>query len=213
MARLSGKRKVLVLITGFEPFGRFKTNPSEVLVRQFKAQRLKDLDGVMVSLTRLILPVHNDVFKVLQRKVGRRRFDVILHFGLATISKVTRLEKRARNRLDFVEHNKRGSMVIRTVKILPRGPRFLYSTISVKAVAKELKAGKRPYIISNNAGGYICNLLLYRSLIENKKQKRGALIGFVHVPKFSVFSKERSMAVMEIILRSCVEQALNKSLN
>lgn len=210
MGRRSGSRKVSVLISGFEPFGRFKVNPSEVLVRQYKAQGLKDIDGATVSLTRLILPVHNDVFKVLQRKVGRRRFDVILHFGLATISKYTRLERRAKNRLDFVEHNKRGSKIIKTVKILPGGPRFLYSTISMKAVAKELKASKRPYMISNNAGGYICNLLLYQSLLENKKRKEGALIGFVHVPKFSVFSKGRSLAAMDIILKGSVGQVLRE---
>jgi len=208
MSRRSSKHKVSVLLSGFEPFGRYRTNPSEVLVRGYKARGLKDIDGTKVNLTKLILPVSYDVFKVLEKKVGAKQFDVILHFGVASFAKCTRLERRAKNLVDIVVPNERGLSIKGNKKIVPRGPRFLYSTVSVKAVAKELKASRKNFMISNNAGSYICNLLLYRSLLKNKKQGNRALVGFVHVPKFSVFSKGRSKAAMEIIVRSCVQQVL-----
>ena len=197
-----------MLITGFEPFGRFTTNPSEVLVKQYDESWLKDIEGVKVYLTKLILPVDYDVFKVLEKNIGARRFDLILHFGVASFAKCTRLERRARNLVDISIPNKRGFTIKKTKKILPKGPRYLYSTVSMKAIAKELKTRHKTFVISNNAGSYICNLLLYWSLLKNKKQGNRALVGFVHIPRFSIFSKGRSMAALDIIVRSSVQHVL-----
>ncbi len=205
------RRKISVLITGFEPFGRFRTNPSEVLVKQYQASKLKDIDGAKINLTKLILPVNYDVFKVLEKKIGARRFDLILHFGVASFAKCTRLERRARNLLDIAIPNKRGFTIKKTKKILHKGPRYLYSTVSMKAIAKELKTRHKTFVISNNAGSYICNLLLYWSLLKNKKQGNRALVGFVHIPRFSIFSKGRSLTAMDIILRSCIHQVLKSA--
>jgi pyroglutamyl-peptidase len=210
MARRSGKQKVSVLITGFEPFGRYRTNPSEVLVRQYDARRLKDIAGAQVRLTKIVLPVSYDVSKVLEKKVGARRFDLILHFGVASFARCTRLERRAKNRVDIAVVSKRVFTIKGTKKIMPKGPRYLYSTVSLKAVAKDLKAKHKKFVISNNAGSYICNLLLYRSLLKSKKNRQPSLVGFVHIPSFSVFSKGRSQAAMDIILRSCVQQVLKR---
>ena len=210
MTRRSGKQKVSVLISGFEPFGRFRTNPSEVIVRQYNARGLKDIDGASVKLTKIILPVHSEVFKVFEKKVGTRRFDLILHFGLAPRARCTRLERRARNVLDFLIPDNRG-LVIKKKKIKPGGPRYQYTTVSVKAIAKELKAKRKTVVISNNAGSYICNLLLYRSLLKNKKKRQPSLVGFVHVPRFSVFSKERSLSALYIIMKNCIQQVLKRA--
>jgi pyroglutamyl-peptidase len=210
MMNAHNKKKISVLLTGFEPFGRFRTNPSEVIVREYSARRLKDIDGASVKLTKLILPVHSEVFKVLEKKTGTRRFDLILHFGLAPKAQCTRLERRARNVLDFLIPDNRG-LVIKKKKIRPKGPRYLYSTVSVKALGKELKANHKRFVISNNAGSYICNLLFYSSLLKNKKKGQPALVGFVHVPRFSVFSKGRSISALDIIMKNCIQQVVKRA--
>jgi pyroglutamyl-peptidase len=207
----SRKQKVSVLITGFEPFGRYRTNPSEVIVRQYDDSKLRDIDNAQVKLTKLVLPVDYDVFQVLEKKIGERKFDLILHFGVATFSQYTRLERRAKNLVDKVEPKKHGLIIKGSKKIRPQGPRYVYSTVSMKAIAKELKAKNKKFVISNNAGSYICNLLLYQSLLKNKKMGRAALVGFVHVPSFKVFSKARSMAALDIILRSGIQQVLKRN--
>jgi pyroglutamyl-peptidase len=202
---------VSVLITGFEPFGRYRTNPSEVIVRQYDAGRLKDVAGAKVKLTKLVLPVDYDVFQVLEKKIGGRKFDLVLHFGVASFSQYTRLERRAKNLVDKVETKKNGLIIKGSKKIKPKGPRHVYSTVSMKAIAKELKEKNKKFVISNNAGSYICNLLLYQSLLKNKIMGQPALVGFVHIPSFKVFSKARSMAALDIILKSGIQQVLKRN--
>jgi pyrrolidone-carboxylate peptidase len=54
-------------------------------------------------------------------------------------------------------------------------------------------------VLSDDAGRYVCNATLYRSLIAAPAARR---VGFVHVPPASHITKERLLAAAKIILRT-----------
>ena len=179
-------------------------------MRGLDIRRLGRIDGTNVRIKRFVLPVTVDVFKELKRKVAMKRFDLILHLGLATKSKYMRIERRAKNIIDFKIPDNSGNKISKRC-IVPKGPRFLYSSIPIGSITKRLRQEKKKFIISNSAGTYICNLLLYHSLDEARKKDRPVKIGFIHVPKFSDFGMKGSMAAIETIVRTCVQELLKKA--
>lgn len=203
MVRKSRKGSpIKVLLTGFGRFGAFRWNPTEEIVRRFDAGRLALHGGVRVRISRLVLPVHTGAFQVLERKVRGRKYDLILHLGLHSKARTVHVESRARNRMHFRAPDNRG-VQIQGRKISQHGPRFLYSSLPFDAIGKELRRAKIGFVLSDNAGGFICNLLFYRSLQKFKGKK--TLVGFFHVPQTKFCSMKKARKALDIVLGTCIE--------
>jgi len=196
-------RTVRVLLTGFGRFGPFKRNPTEELVRSYDFRNLGLPPGIKVRLKAVVLPVHTEAFEVLEERVQGRRFDLIIHLGLHSKARRIRIERRARNLMNFRKPDVRGNLV-RNARILPDGPGFLYSNLPLKAIVQDLKMSGPSFEVSDNAGSYICNQLFYRSLHKNRRD--GTMVGFIHVLRPRLFSKRRSVEILDSVLRTCINQ-------
>jgi len=192
-------RQPKVLMTGFEPFGKFKINPTQVLMERFRKGR----PGI--QLTKLVLPVTSGAFKAMQQRTGGRHFDIVLHFGLAVKTKAIRLETRAWNMMNFYIPDNRGRK-IKNKAIAPSGPEYLYSNLPIDALVKALKRAGERTIVSDSAGGFVCNLLLYRSLERSMRDPARDITGFIHVPLQEVLSLERLVGAVNIILDVCSKE-------
>ena len=66
--------------------------------------------------------------------------------------------------------------------IRPDGPAAYFSTLPVKAMVTAMRRAGIPAVVSNTAGTYVCNHLMYQVLYLIDHDFPGKRGGFVHVP-------------------------------
>jgi len=192
---MSGK----VLITGFEPFGGGKTNPTEFLART--------LDGASVRERRLIgvtLPVvFGQAREQLESAIEQHAPELVLCLGLAANRKAISLERVALNIDDASLPDNAGQQPIdRPIEAF--GPAAYWSTLPIKAMKTQLEAAGYQAEISQSAGTYVCNHLFY-GLMHSLRSRTGIRGGFVHIPQAEgAFALPR----MEAAIRLAIEIAL-----
>lgn len=165
-----------VLLTGFEPFGGEDTNPSYEAVAA-----LPDHIGT-IALTKAKLPVSfAQSGPALEALVEDCRPDVVICVGQAGGYAGIALERVAINLRDTTTPDNDGIRLV-DEPVIPSGPAAYFSSLPVKDIISTLKQNGIPAFISNSAGTYVCNNIMYTllHLIEEKSLPiRG---GFIHVP-------------------------------
>jgi pyroglutamyl-peptidase len=66
--------------------------------------------------------------------------------------------------------------------IAPNGPPAYFASLPVKAMAAAMRAAGAPAEVSNTAGTYVCNHLMYGVLHYLAASGHRARAGFIHVP-------------------------------
>ncbi len=165
-----------VLLTGFEPFKKEKVNPSwEVL----KAISEEDI-GVSIVVKQL--PV---VFDEAKRKAveffDQVQPDVVLHLGEAGGRTHISVERIAINCDDASSKDNKGKKRNER-RIESDGEDGLFTTVPVKKIVEALKRNGIPAVVSNSAGTYLCNHVLYAVLHHVKKNGLTVKVGFIHLP-------------------------------
>lgn len=163
-----------LLITGFEPFGGEKINPSWEAVRNLP-ERIGEYE-----LTKLEVPV---VFGLAGETVLAAaescRPDVILCLGQAGGRACVTPERIAINlRTASIPDN--GGYQPKGEPVVQDGPDGIFATVPVEAMTEAMKTQKLPAAVSNTAGTYVCNDLLYTLL--HHYRGTSTRCGFVHVP-------------------------------
>jgi pyroglutamyl-peptidase len=62
------------------------------------------------------------------------------------------------------------------------GPALLVATLPAERIVARLTRSGIPCTTSNDAGGYLCNALLYHSLLAARALPQPFLSGFIHIP-------------------------------
>ena len=161
-----------VLITCFEPFDRFKANPSMDIAEHLS----KEHGGAQV----LILPVvYGEAGRRLIERLEGLRPDLILSFGLnPTIGHINIEELAVNIRASEVPDNK--GTVISDQPVDPQGPLALRTGLPAGSIVEVLRGAGIPAKRSFSAGVYLCNEVYYTALSWCRKNGGNAL--FVHVP-------------------------------
>lgn len=162
-----------LLLTGFEPFGAVRVNPSAEIAR--------GLDGATiggVAITACVLPVAiGRIAGAIEDALAASRPAAVLALGVARQEAAIRLERRAVNRADFDIPDNDG-LRCEGAAIEPGGPDALASTFSAAELAAALARADVPARLSDDAGTYLCNAALYYLL-----RRSGAIpCGLVHLP-------------------------------
>lgn len=165
-----------ILITGFEPFGGEATNPSWESVRALP----DTIAGAEV--VKLMIPV---VFgrsaDVLREAVAEHDPDVIISVGQAGGRLAVSPERVAINVDDARIPDNDGKQPIDTV-IKEDGPAAYFSSLPVKAMVTAMREAGIPAQVSNTAGTYVCNHIMYQILYLIANEYPGRRGGFIHVP-------------------------------
>ncbi|WP_170008339.1 pyroglutamyl-peptidase I [Bacillus fonticola] len=164
------------LVTGFEPFLGLEINPTEMVC--------KEIDGIYVG----DMYVHTKVLPVdfqkgpeaLLEAVDELQPDVILALGLAAGRTAITPERIAINVCDGEPDNE--GVIKRDDPIVLGGPAAYFSTLPNRAFVEALHAKSYPANISNTAGTYLCNAVMYTALHEANRKARPVQAGFVHIP-------------------------------
>lgn len=165
-----------VLITGFTPFGEEKINPSWEAVK-----RLKDSYGDIKVFKSEIPTIFNKAIYSLQEEIERYNPDVVICTGQAGGRTGITPERVAINVNDARIADNDGNTPI-DEKIFDDGANAYFSSLPIKAIVKELKDKKIPASISNSAGTFVCNNLMYGLLYYIEKKYKNIRGGFVHIP-------------------------------
>lgn len=190
-----------VLITGFEPFGGARLNPSWEAVRELDG---KQVAGAQVH-ARLLPVVWDSAGVELARQVAELRPTIVIAFGVAGGEKGFRVERVARNENRGYRDNLGASLSGVDVE---GAPERYDSTLPLDSLVASLKAAGIPVRLSDDAGGYLCNQTFFRLSHLSRTGQRGPrpedrgtdledqvvegpllseasrprLVGFVHVP-------------------------------
>lgn len=166
-----------VLITGFEPFGGEKVNPSELVAR--------GLEGRLIagrSIAVRIVPVETrNVGERLTRAIAETSPDIVICMGQAGGRSAIALERVAVNVLDFSQPDNVGVMR-KNDPIVRGGPDARLSPLPFGDILAAWTENGIPGYVSNSAGTYICNQALYEALGIAENVTPPIVAGFVHVP-------------------------------
>jgi pyroglutamyl-peptidase len=165
-----------VLVTGFEPFGGEKTNPSWEICRQLR----KEIGGVRVE-TLLVPCEFRRSIEVVAEAIERLRPSLVLCLGQAGGRSRIGVERVAINVDDARIPDNAGVQPVDDL-IAANGPPAYFSTLPVKAMAARMRAAGIPAEVSNTAGTYVCNHLMYGVLHFIAASGSRARAGFIHVP-------------------------------
>jgi pyroglutamyl-peptidase len=173
----SENRKVTILLTGFEPFGGEKVNPSMQIVKRLSKKHFQN-----IHIETLILPVsYEKSTKVLEEYYKNHYVDFVLHLGQAGGTSAIRIERVAINLLDS-RHPDNDGQIKRETPILENGPDGYMTRINVREIANFLNAKKIPAFVSYTAGQYICNQVYYYSLHHSRTFGIPKYVLFIHLP-------------------------------
>ncbi|WP_456277467.1 pyroglutamyl-peptidase I [Bacillus sp. AK128] len=165
-----------LLLTGFVPFLEFKVNPTEEIA--------KALDGKVIGnyeIVGRVLPVEFSQTAVRAIELYEEvQPDVVIHLGLAGgRSKITP-ERIAINCSDGAPDN--SGVILEDATIKEDGPDGYFSTLPIRQFVNVLKENNLPATISNSAGTYLCNFVMYNMLHYLKQNNKNTRAGFVHIP-------------------------------
>ena len=164
-----------ILLTAFEPFGGEAVNAALEAVKRIEAP-----EGV--ELLKLTVPT---VFSLAGERVGeavrRERPDAVLCVGQAAGRRAVTPERVAINLRDAASPDNAGNCP-REEPVEPEGPSAYFSTLPVRAMAEAIRAKGIEAEVSNTAGTFVCNDLMYTLLHTLAREGAGRRGGFIHVP-------------------------------
>lgn len=164
-----------ILVTGFDPFGGEPTNPAIESVKRID----ENIEGA--EIIKLEIPtVFHKASDVVEAKIKEVKPDVILSVGQAGGRYGITVERVAINEDDARIEDNEGNQPI-DVKIREDGAPAYFATLPIKAMVEEIKKENIPASVSNTAGTFVCNHIMYQDLYL--AEKYGDIkAGFIHVP-------------------------------
>ncbi|NDK99906.1 pyroglutamyl-peptidase I [Photorhabdus bodei] len=198
-----------VLITAFEPFDNEAINPSWESVRQLQNQQLS---GTHIE-TRQLPCVFNTSLTCLYAAIDEIQPELVIAVGQAGGRPDITVERIAININDARIPDNQGNQPIDT-PIVTAGPAAYFSTLPIKAIVSGLQAAGIPASISQSAGTYVCNHVMYGLLHHLALAYPKVRGGFIHIPYLPEQAVKHpgtpSMALETIItaLKIAIHQAL-----
>lgn len=165
-----------ILVTGFDPFGGEKVNPA------YEAVKLLDNNIAGADILKLEIPtVFQTSFSVLSKEIDKTDPDVILCVGQAGGRFGVTPERVAINIDDARIADNEGNQPI-DERIQADGKEAYFSSLPIKAMVENMRSAGIPSSVSNSAGTFVCNHIMYQLLYHIDSEFSGKTGGFVHVP-------------------------------
>ena len=163
----------IILITAFEPFGGESINPSQQILSKLP----NEVNGY--SIKKILLPV--DFIKAPTETI--KEYDklnpmAVIMLGQAGGRNGISIETTGKNQMNARIPDANGYLP-QNERIVSYGEESITSTLPNVKIIDALNSINIPVSLSSDAGGYVCNTLLYSMLYYNK----GSIpTGFIHVP-------------------------------
>ena len=164
-----------IIVTGFDPFGGEKINPSIECVKA-----LPDIEGV--ELIRLELPtVFKESAKRLNEVINEVKPDAVLSVGQAGGRPGITMERIAINVDDArIPDNISQQPIDEAIQL--DGEAAYFTTLPIKRIVKAIREAGISAEVSNSAGTFVCNHIMYQALFAATKADKPFKAGFMHIP-------------------------------
>lgn len=167
-----------LLLTGFGPFGKHKTNPSQDLVL-----RLHGSSVANYNIVGRVLPVsYNKAGVQLIDFIEVEKPDAIICLGLAANRTKVTPELIAVNYIHSALPDNDGVTKLHK-KIIEQGENAYFTTLPIDLILEKLSRKNIPNEISASAGTYVCNLTKYFLMHYLASQQIKIPAGFIHIPE------------------------------
>ena len=164
-----------IIVTGFDPFGGETINPSIECVKA-----LPEIEGV--ELIRLELPtVFKESAKRLNEVINDVKPDAVLSVGQAGGRPGITMERIAINVDDArIPDNISQQPIDETIQT--EGEAAYFTTLPIKRIVKAIREAGILAEVSNSAGTFVCNHIMYQALFAATKADKPFKAGFMHIP-------------------------------
>ena len=181
-----------LLLTAFTPFDGEKINPALEAVKL-----VKDRIGNLLIVKLEVPTVFGKSIDTVREAIEREKPDFVLSIGQAGGRADITPERVAINLDDARIPDNEGNQPI-DEPIFPDGENAYFSTLPVKAMVEAIRKEGLPSSLSNSAGTYVCNHLMYGVLYY--LDKRPVIkAGFIHVPYIPEQTKnKKEMPALEL---------------
>lgn len=198
-----------LLVTAFDPFGGESINPALEAVKLLPEQ----IDDTVVI--KLEIPtVFEKSIHILTDAILTYRPDAVLCVGQAGGRTAITPERVAINIDDAGIPDNEGNQPLDQPTRADGAPAY-FATLPIKAMVARIREAGIPAKISNTAGTFVCNHLMYGLLYTLSKHYPHVKGGFVHVPYIPSQVKDRPIPSMELtdIVRGleCCVRAINEN--
>jgi len=165
-----------VLLTGFEPFGGEKVNPSQEIARHWHGRVI----GGHRIVGALLPCVFGAAITELRKQIRSAKPVLVICTGQAGGRAEITPERVALNVDDARLADNAGRQPVDR-PVVRGGPAAYWSTLPIKAITGALQRHGFPAAVSQTAGTFVCNHVFY-GLMHELRRKRGVRGGFIHVP-------------------------------
>lgn len=174
-----GKRMIKILMTAFDAFGGDTVNAARETVLEVSAP------AEDIELIRLELPtIFGRSVELLTRAMETHKPDAVVCVGQASGRAAVKVERVAVNIMDAVIPDNAGYQPV-DEPIEANGPAAYFATLPVKQIAEAINRRGVAADVSNTAGTYVCNQLMYGGLHYAASHFPQMQVGFIHVPNFT----------------------------
>ena len=163
-----------LLITGFDPFGGGNINPS------WEAVKLLPERVGEYQIHKLAIPtIFGTAAEMILAQAQQLHPNVIISVGLAGGRDAVTPERIAVNIRDARIADNQGAQP-QGDRIAQDGPAAYFSTLPVEQIAERIRKKDIRATVSNTAGTFVCNDVLYTLL--HRFDGTAVRVGFIHVP-------------------------------
>lgn len=168
--------KIKILLTAFDPFGDDDVNSAlETMLRL-----PNEFTGM--ELIKLQIPtVFTDSSLAVIEAIHKYQPDVVVMLGMAGGRTAITPERVAIN-LDDANIKDNAGFQPSEQPIAAGGPAAYFSKLPVQGMVSAMRAGGIPATISNTAGTFVCNHLMYSVLDHICNHQLDIIAGFIHLP-------------------------------
>ena len=165
-----------VLITGFDPFGGEPINPALEAVK-----KLPDTIAGAEVIKLEIPTVFRKSLEKIEEAIIKHNPNIIISVGQAGGRFGVTPERVAINMDDARIKDNEGFQPLDST-IFEDGENAYFTNLPIKAMVKEMHENDLPGSVSNTAGTFVCNHVMYGILYMIDKKYPGKKGGFIHVP-------------------------------
>ena len=193
-----------VLVTGFDPFGGEKLNPALEAIKSLPSE----IQGAEVRWLEVPTVFYKSA-KILEEEIRIYQPDIVLCIGQAGGRKGLTPERVAINQDDARIQDNEGNQPI-DLPIRQDGAPAYFSSLPIKAMVQAIKKEGLPASVSNTAGTFVCNHLMYQVLYLVEKEFPTIKAGFMHIPYMmeQVVNRPTTPAMSLVDIRRGIEAAI-----
>jgi pyroglutamyl-peptidase len=168
-----------VLLTGFGDWAGSKANPAQAVAEA--------LDGETISgaqVTGFVPPsVFSEMILSVTKEIDRLQPELVISMGEFNGRGLITVERLAQNTIDATRYGIADEVGDQPQGLIDAaGPAAYFATLPIRAMVKAMRAAGVPADVSDTAGTFGCNLLMYGVLHHVAVNDLAIRAGWVHLP-------------------------------